>query len=460
MSDIAQTDPGVAPRAKGRSDAIEPFIRAHTGGIRRALTRSGLRDEDARDALQDVLSVFARRFSSIEPGAERAFLTATARRVAADYRRKSRAEQSVGEHVDEFAPPVPFEERALDYDLDLRRAHTEVVDALCVLPRVERELFVLGCWQGKSRVEVAAELGIPEGTVASRLRRTKSLFEQARRHLQARPSPLMDGASLPAWAAPGRRRFGVTSMSRPFEELCRGSLVYVNNQWARARASGPFDQCLLIDTAASSIGWSWSWPKRPLSPYAFPHVLHGWSPWSGGAASDGRYPCALRELGRLRVSYEVETQALGHYILLLLVYLLKAPRHDGAPDPCSIATELAVILDHRGDVLASNPVHGRPLIDGVRYRVVRPYSAGAPQLLGYPACVFQPALPRSAGRIDVSNLLRYLVEQRFIDPGLWVAGIELGNEISAGSGTSWLRRFDVELMRSPSATGPARAAGR
>lgn len=460
MPDMAEADPGVPPGAFGRSDPIEPFIRAHTGEVRRALTRSGLSAEDVQDALQDVLSVFARRFAGIEPGAERAFLTATARRVASGYRRKSWAQRSVDADADELAQPVPFEEQSLDYDLDLRRAHTEVLDALSVLPRAERELFVLGCWQGKSRVDVAAELGIPAGTVASRLRRTRALFEQARRHLRAHPQQPAEGASWPSWVAPGRRRFGVTSMSRPFEELCRGSLIYVNNQWARARAQGPFDQCLVLDAAASSVGWSWNWPKRPLSPYAFPHVLHGWSPWSGGAASDGRWPCPLGQLGQLRVSYEVETQALGHYILLLLVYLLKTRRHDGLPDPCSITTELAVILDHRGDVLASGPAHGRPLIDGMRYKVLRMYSAGAPQLLGYPAFVFQPALPRSAGRIDVSNLLSYLLQQRFIDPDLCLAGIELGNEISAGSGTSWLRRFDVELTRSPSAAGPARGAGR
>ena len=65
--------------------------------------------------------------------------------------------------------------------------YREYLDAILdTLPDESRAVFVLVEIEGLSAPEVANVLGIPAGTVASRLRRARKLFTQAAKRLRAR----------------------------------------------------------------------------------------------------------------------------------------------------------------------------------------------------------------------------------------------------------------------------------
>jgi RNA polymerase sigma factor (sigma-70 family) len=426
-----------------RQSELDTAIRRHSDTVRRALHTSGLSKEDSEDALQDVLSIFVRRFDDVEAGARRAFLVKVAWRVAADQRRKKNGQPSPCARLPE---PEDAAATSLDARLDERRAHGYAIEALSVMPSMERSLFVSAHWDGKSRALLASELGIPEGTVASRLSRANGMFDAAVRLAQYHERErARAGCSLPA-RAPGRNQVGVSSFDRGWEKLQHGGARYVNNQWARARARGNYDQCLLTrDLGRLELGWSWSWPKECAAPYAFPQASIGWSPWHGGASTDPRLPVSLARLGRLRLSYDAQTCVVGPHTLLLVVSLVHSARFDGASDPGLFSAELCVVLDHTGDVVPSGTVAARVEVDGVRYDLWRSRLFGGPDLLGYPAFVAAPSVRRRAGTLDVHALLSVLTRKRWISDQLSVTSLELGNEIWGGSGTTWLRRLDLEL---------------
>jgi len=58
--------------------------------------------------------------------------------------------------------------------LDARRRLDRLIDAVCRLSVEDRDLLVLVAWEGLSATEVSAVLGIPKGTVRSRLSRVRS----------------------------------------------------------------------------------------------------------------------------------------------------------------------------------------------------------------------------------------------------------------------------------------------
>lgn len=338
-------------------------------------------------------------------------------------------------------------EAGLDAELDVRRAAAYLIGALSVLPRLERNLFVSARWLGKSRREIARELDMPAGSVATRLSRADSLLQQALQKLAEQDlTRLTSGAGpLPAWAAPGRRQAGVSVVSRAEATVRRGPWLFVNNQWARARVGGHFDQCLLFRGSGGIAGWSWSWPRRPGLPLSFPQAVYGWSPWRTTGSTDPRFPIRTTELSSLRLDYDVRTTALGEYTLLLVIYLIDASRSTLEVTPPAIVTELTVILDHRGDTVPVGAVIDSPSIDGVRYDVRRRYAMGGPELLGYPAFYFQPCIPRRAGSLDLLRLLAYFKQRCWSGAPLSVASVELGNEVHGGAGTTWLERLELAV---------------
>ncbi|MEI9952186.1 MAG: sigma-70 family RNA polymerase sigma factor [Pseudomonadota bacterium] len=174
--------------AATRMPRSDPRLRAavanHVALVWRVLRRTGLGPADAEDASQDVFWVLAQRFDDVPERAQRSFLVSTALRVASD-RKLSKWHRSVSAGLDVEArvsdAPLP------DEALELRRASALLDEALATLEEVERAVFVLAELEQLTRGEVAEVLGIPEGTVASRLKRARESLEIAVRRLRARP---------------------------------------------------------------------------------------------------------------------------------------------------------------------------------------------------------------------------------------------------------------------------------
>lgn len=154
---------------------VAELLRAHFRDVWRMVRRFGVPENSADDAAQEVFIIAARRIEDITPGSERPFLLATAVRVAANQRRSlgTRRECAEDEQTSEGVDPRPSAEALLDQKR-LRQMLDRVLDALSDDLRVS---FVLYELEGLSSPEIAALLGIPLGTVASRLRRGREAFE-------------------------------------------------------------------------------------------------------------------------------------------------------------------------------------------------------------------------------------------------------------------------------------------
>ncbi|HET9958140.1 MAG TPA: sigma-70 family RNA polymerase sigma factor [Polyangiaceae bacterium] len=160
---------------------LENSVRNYLTHVWRVLRRSGLREADADDAAQDVFWILAQKLADVPEANERAFLTATALRVAAD-RRRLRWNRAATEPMDpEFASADALPDEAIDRE----RARRLLDRALLTLDSHERDVFVLFEIEQMSRTEIARVLAIPEGTVASRLRRARTQFEAAVRRIHA-----------------------------------------------------------------------------------------------------------------------------------------------------------------------------------------------------------------------------------------------------------------------------------
>lgn len=169
------------PRGDGR---LRAAVSSHLGLVWRVLRRTGLTAADAEDASQDVFWVLAQRFEDVPERAQRSFLVSTALRVASD-RKQSKWHRSVsaGLDLEARASEAPLPDEAVE----IRRAGALLDEALETLSELERAVFVLAELEQMTRAEVAEVLSIPEGTVASRLKRGRQTLETAVRRLRARP---------------------------------------------------------------------------------------------------------------------------------------------------------------------------------------------------------------------------------------------------------------------------------
>lgn len=181
---LALTDPEVA-RAHGISPAQQARLRAlfeeHYDIVWRVLRRNGLPHAQADDGAQQVFLVALNRLKDMDAGKERAFLCATAVHVARRMRQ--------GQPREELQDELPETEGGARPDeVSEKKAQRALLDALLLkLDEDLRQVFVLQEVEGLSKREAAVALGIPEGTVASRLRRAKESFAALlRQHLEGR----------------------------------------------------------------------------------------------------------------------------------------------------------------------------------------------------------------------------------------------------------------------------------
>ena len=174
----------VALRAEVLDDAerLRTLIDAHYDFVWRTLRCLGLIDADAEDATQQVMCVLARRIRDVAPGAERSFLFSTATHVAGTLRRTARRRpEDAEEDLDLLAGSAPTTEELIDQ----HRAHEVLQRVLDAMPVELRLVFVLYEIEELTTAAIAEMIGVPAGTVASRLRRGRETFQAIVKRMQA-----------------------------------------------------------------------------------------------------------------------------------------------------------------------------------------------------------------------------------------------------------------------------------
>ena len=177
LNDLA----GAATPAQGAR--LATMAKEHFDYVWRLLRRLGLSEADADDVTQQSFLVASRRLDDIHIGSERAFLYRAAVHSAYKHRR-SRARRREDD-LDELTLE-PTGEPGVEELVDRRRARA-ILDAIVeTMPMDFRVIFVLYEIDGLSTQEIADVVGIPLGTVASRLRRARAEFETRVGRLEAR----------------------------------------------------------------------------------------------------------------------------------------------------------------------------------------------------------------------------------------------------------------------------------
>lgn len=161
----------------GAPEAFEPLVRRHEGpALAYATAMLGVR-ADAEDAVQEAFVRAYRGLDGLQPGSSfggwfRTILrNECLDRLRAAPRRRERSWPVEGAEPASRAPHGP--ER-----VERRELAGEIRSALAALAPGHREVLVLREMDGMSYGEIGRELGISEGTVASRLHHGRSRLKE------------------------------------------------------------------------------------------------------------------------------------------------------------------------------------------------------------------------------------------------------------------------------------------
>ncbi len=135
---------------------------------------------EADGLLGEVFRIAFERRTSFDPTREsaRPWLYGIAANVLAKHRRAEfRRLRAMGRMAANLASTLDVAEQAVG-DVEARARWARVADALAELPESERQALLLFCWEEMSYDEIATLLGVPVGTVRSRIHRSRARLRE------------------------------------------------------------------------------------------------------------------------------------------------------------------------------------------------------------------------------------------------------------------------------------------
>lgn len=195
---IDELDDTVSQDAPDATDAVRDLYRAHGADVHAYLDRRVGRDL-ADDLLADTFRIAIERWSSYDRtvGSARNWLYGIATNLVRRHWRTTRRRQLALDRLG-GTPPVgddPTNDPArtaagrVDANADVRR----LLEAVAALDAADHDLLTLTAWESMTSSDVAEVLGIPKGTVRSRLHRIRRQLDAARRAPNPRPDLKGDG---------------------------------------------------------------------------------------------------------------------------------------------------------------------------------------------------------------------------------------------------------------------------
>jgi len=186
---LALPDPElISPALDGVPGALDALAEAWLPHVYRWCHRLGGPAVDAEDAAHETLIIMCRRIDSVHgPAQFQSWLFNIARRVIANQRKRAWFKRWVpGATVQEQPAAGWGPERSLE----ARQAAATVWKVLNSLPTSQKEVLVLVELEERTASEAAELLGIPRGTVKSRLRVAREAFRRAMARIPAPSEPV------------------------------------------------------------------------------------------------------------------------------------------------------------------------------------------------------------------------------------------------------------------------------
>ena len=155
----------------------EEIARTHGRFLYTVAYRLTGNDDDAQDLVQEVLLRVRRGLATYRPGSMEGWLSRITTNAFLDEvrRRRRRPLQPLPDDPDRVVPPAD----AADAVLEGEALPDDVEDALRALPDEFRAAVVLCDVVGLPYQEIADSLGVPVGTVRSRIHRGRALLREA-----------------------------------------------------------------------------------------------------------------------------------------------------------------------------------------------------------------------------------------------------------------------------------------
>jgi RNA polymerase sigma-70 factor, ECF subfamily len=171
-------------REEAESPDLSSLFAEHADFVWLTLQRLGVRDGDVEDVLQEVFVVVHRRLHTFNDSARiTTWLFGICLRVAAQYRRRAyfRRERATAE-----PPDRPSEDGSPEEAAAMVEAQERLGAVLDEMELEERALFVMFEIDEVPCDRIAEILGVPVGTVYSRLHAAKKSFQKALARCEAR----------------------------------------------------------------------------------------------------------------------------------------------------------------------------------------------------------------------------------------------------------------------------------
>jgi RNA polymerase sigma-70 factor (ECF subfamily) len=182
-----ETDALIERCLSGDQQAWEQIVRQHWRKVFNLAYKFVGRHDEAEDLAQDV---FLKIFKALHTFDRRAnfqtWLISISRNLCIDHYRSVRKErETMAREVDASQLTPPARGRSPLGELEQLDLRQQIRDALALLPPALREAVVLRDLQEFSYQEIAARLGLPEGTVKSRINRGRLELARQLRRLQS-----------------------------------------------------------------------------------------------------------------------------------------------------------------------------------------------------------------------------------------------------------------------------------
>lgn len=151
-------------------DAFSRLFQHFAPRVKSYLIRTGSSDSTAEDLAQEALVTVWRKAALFDPAqaAVSTWIFTIARRLRIDAARRHRLEDCGDESFD--FDRLEADQRDVGEHADANRLSRGIRDALCRLPAEQAQVLRLSYYDDEPHARIAAELGLPLGTVKSRIR--------------------------------------------------------------------------------------------------------------------------------------------------------------------------------------------------------------------------------------------------------------------------------------------------